>query len=858
MVADLDLIHRFNCEIAPRNGRDFMQQLHKFLTELCQAGLMLAGEPHRSSSTSLRVRYCKRGNHSQPRFNLDLQHPQLETACQLPAGQILVTPAQGLPAPLQLNTISTLIATPLVITPEGKPGLLLLLTPETITPQLQQRLENILPTVASRLACELHRQHLEHSIDDQQQQATALLDCLPSAFVLKDGENNWIRINQAASKLWDIPQLEFNHTPESLVAARYPHTAELLQQCHFSDEIAWRSNRLSVSTEYHQSDSRLHTFEVLKQPLFTPQGRRHRLMVLANDVSTQLDTQNELRLSASVFENSSQGILITDNMGRIERINNSAERILGADEAQLHNRAATSLLSRRQSSDAISQITPALNHSGEWQGELWMRHSDGNEFPVWMSISSVRDSQGNSQHFIGQFHDTSEEKSTEDYLYRLSHFDTLTGLPNRTSLQLHLEQLIEQQQIFAVLHLDINRLKLVNDSLGHHVGDLLLKQVSAMLTNTARHANYIAHLTGDEFMIVLTPSEIFGEGLAALVQDTLGHIMDRFYAPFHIGPHSINTSASVGIAQFPENGSQPERLLRAADTAVSHAKYNNQRFTYYDASMNIQLLRRLKLEHQLAGALEREEFELYYQPQYDTLNNKVIGCEALIRWHSPELGMVSPADFIPLAEETGLIVPIGAWVLRQACQDMADLIGSGFRLEHMAVNLSAAQFLSADLVHTVSDQLELSGLEPARLQLEITESIIIEDLHNTLKTLQQLRDLGTTLALDDFGTGYSSLSYLKQLPIDKLKIDRSFIEHIESDSADAAIARAIIDMAEALQLEVIAEGVESAGQIDGLQKINCCEIQGFFFARPMPMEKLIDFLHDQGCNRYQRIPLTSL
>jgi len=418
--------------------------------------------------------------------------------------------------------------------------------------------------------------------------------------------------------------------------------------------------------------------------------------------------------------------------------------------------------------------------------------------------------------------------------------------------------LIDKKMVFAVLHLDINRLKLVNDSLGHHIGDLLLKQVAGMLSDTARHADYIAHLTGDEFMIVVTPNEIFGEGLSGIVQDTLQHVLDRFYAPFNIGPHSINTTASIGIAQYPENGSQPERLLRAADTAVSHAKYGNQRFTYYDASMNVQLLHRLKLEHQLAGALEREEFELYYQPQYDTVQEKVIGCEALLRWHSPEMGMVSPAEFIPVAEETGLIVPIGSWVLRQACQDMADLLGSGFQLEHMAVNLSAAQFLSSDLVPTVDDILALTGLEPSRLQLEITESIVIDDLRNTLEILNQLRELGTTLALDDFGTGYSSLSYLKQLPIDKLKIDRSFIEHIEEDLSDAAIAEAIINMAEALKLEVIAEGVESAGQISGLQQIKCTEIQGFYFARPMPMERLISFLHDKGCNRFQRIPTAAL
>ncbi len=849
-------------EVSPLTGTAFMQRLLSFINDNCDAQLTLIGEPLQADTwPTLQINYARHQQQTLPAFALDLKDSLLASAWQHESDSLnwlTNLSTDQLPAALQRYSLHSFLTINLHPVADQPSGLLILSFEQSPSADQIEALELLLPIISSRLAAELGRISAENRLQDHLIQTNLLIDSLPNAIVFKDGSGNWLRINQAASELWNIDQKDFDHVPEPMIAARYPHTAELLEQCHFSDEITWRQGELSSSTEYHQGPSKLHTYEVLKQPIYGPGGQRHRMMVVANDITVQLETQNELRLSASVFENSVQGIVITDDKGRIERLNGAAGKMIGRQPTQMLSRSSVALLSHKQASDAINQIAPALNSQGGWQGELWLRHSDGHEFPVWMGISALRDNQGNIRHYIGQFHDTTDEKSTEDYIYRLSHFDTLTGLPNRNSLLQHLERLAEKQQTFAVLHLDINRLKLINDSLGHHIGDLLLKQVAAMLTDTARHANYIAHLTGDEFVIVLTPNEIFGEGLAGVVQDTLEHVQDRFYAPFNIGPHSINTSASIGIAQYPDNGSQAERLLRAADTAVSHAKQGNQSFAYYDASMNVQLLHRLKLEHQLAGALERNEFEVYYQPQYDTINKRIIGCEALLRWHNPEMGMVSPSEFIPVAEETGLIVPIGSWVLRQACQDMADLIGSGFRLKHMAVNLSAAQFLSSDLVPMVADILELTGLKASSLQLEITESIVIDDLRNTLIILQQLRELGTTLALDDFGTGYSSLSYLKQLPIDKLKIDRSFIENIEDDLADAAIAEAIINMAAALKLDVIAEGVETAEQIDGLQQINCNEIQGFYFAHPMPMEALIDFLHKHGCNRFQRIPMAAL
>jgi len=855
----LAIIAAFTRELTAARGEAFVHQLLAFLAEHTGAEQVLVGEPHRKRSECLRLRYNLCHGQLQPTCDLTLTDTPLASALMLPAGQLQTTEGQ-LPCSDSESPAcsdSLLLATPLHLT-DAPPGLLAMSFAQPLSDALRNALDSLIPLLSGRLTAELDQLRSARQLEDEKQQTGLLLDSLPNAVVVKDGDNNWISINQAASQLWDIPRQDFNHMPEAMVATHYPHTARLLEQCSFSDEIAWRNRNISASTEYHRSSERLHTFEVLKQPVYTPGGKRHRLLVVCNDISTELDLKNELRLSASVFESSVQGIVICDARGRIERMNAAANRMLGVDAGTLHKRSSVALLSRTQCQDALNQVAPALRSEGSWQGELWMHHSDGHDFPVWMGISAVRDSQGNVHHFIGQFHDTTDEKTTEDYIYRLSHFDTLTGLPNRVSLLEHLATLMEAEQPFAVLHLDINRLKLVNDSLGHHIGDQLLKQVSAMLSDTARHANYIAHLTGDEFMIVVTPNEIYGNGLNGIVQETLTRVLDRFYAPFNIGPHSINTSASIGIAQFPANGRQPERLLRAADTAVSHAKENNQRFTYYDASMNVQLLHRLRLEHQLSGALERNELQLYYQPQYDTVEKRVTGCEALLRWHSPEMGLVSPGEFIPVAEETGLIVPIGNWVLRQACEDMVRLRRSGFQLGHMAVNLSAAQFLSSGLVPEVARILLNSGLPPAFLQLEITESIIIDDLRNTLEVLRELRDQGVTVALDDFGTGYSSLSYLKQLPIDKLKIDRSFIEHIQEDLSDAAIAEAIITMAEALKLEVIAEGVESSSQIDCLRQIGCSEIQGFHFAQPMPMNELIAFLNSQGNNRYQRIPMMSV
>lgn len=551
-------------------------------------------------------------------------------------------------------------------------------------------------------------------------------------------------------------------------------------------------------------------------------------------------------LTHSIFENSIQGIVVADSRGIINQLNKTAEVLLKGQSQQLVGRNSKLLLSSSNPPNTTRKIDTALRNSGRWQGELWITDADKNAVPIWMDISALPTDDNRSTQYVGQFYDRSQEKNTADHIFRLNHFNRLTGLPNRQSIQQYLDQLCASadKRPFAVLHLDINRLKLVNDSLGHQVGDMLLTQVADLFELCKPKRGYLAHLTGDEFIMVI-PSSPPEPNLGTTVKQILQLIEQCCKEPFSVGSHSINTTVSIGVAYYPQNGENTTQLLRAVDTAVSHAKQTNRRYAYYANSMNAHLLRRLQLEHLLATALERDEFELYYQPQVNSQQNRTIGFEALIRWHSPILGTVSPEDFIPIAEETGLICPIGAWVLKQACQDMADLLQQGYPLEHVAINLSAAQFLSSDLLPVIKEALRSSGLPAEKLQLEVTESIIIDDLRNTMDTLSQLQQLGATIALDDFGTGYSSLSYLKQLPLNKLKIDRSFIQNIDTDPADAAITRAIIDMAQAINLKVIAEGVEKHTQIEQLQQINCHEIQGFYYAKPMPMAALLNYIQQQ-------------
>jgi diguanylate cyclase (GGDEF)-like protein/PAS domain S-box-containing protein len=561
------------------------------------------------------------------------------------------------------------------------------------------------------------------------------------------------------------------------------------------------------------------------------------------DNTRQRHAEEELRLAAKVFESSGEAIMITDAAGCMISVNNAFSRVTGYAAADAVGRNASMLASGRHSREFFSEMWRSMLETGYWQGELWNRRRDGEIYPEWLGISSVRDEEGKITHFVGIFSDISERKAAEAKIAFLAHHDPLTGLPNRLLLKDRMQQAIVHGERngnkVALLFVDLDRFKAVNDSFGHPVGDALLRDAAQRLLACVRDSDTVSRHGGDEFLVVLTDlhsSEVPAQ-IAAKIMAVLGQ-------PFHLEDHEAKISASVGIAVYPEDGAGFDELLKKADTAMYHAKEAGRNaFRFYTQRMNADVQERLDLHSRLRHALEREEFVLYYQPLVDLKSSRIVGGEALLRWQSPEHGLIEPERFIAAAEHSGLIVPLGEWVLQEACRELAHWHAQGHPQLSMAVNISAIQFRRGDVEDTVLRALAASGAKPAALELELTESILIDGAEQVLATIRRLQELGVRLAIDDFGTGYSSLAYLKRFAVDKLKIDQSFVRDIVTDQDDAAIVRAVIQMAGSLDLKVVAEGVETEAVAAELRAMDCDLVQGYHFGRPMPaaeFRRLID------------------
>ncbi|MCK5640724.1 MAG: EAL domain-containing protein, partial [Gammaproteobacteria bacterium] len=549
--------------------------------------------------------------------------------------------------------------------------------------------------------------------------------------------------------------------------------------------------------------------------------------------------ETDLRLAAKVFENSVEGITITDARGGILKINQAFTEITGYSEAEVLGLRPNILQSGRHDTAFYNDMWDSIINQGYWQGEIWNRRKNGEIYPEWLTISEVRDEHNEVTQYIGAFTDLSRIKRAEERVQHLSLYDGLTGLPNRSMFRQcfsqHQGRSEENNTRIALLYLDLDRFMRLNDSLGMAMGDQALKVVGHRLSTTLSDVHTVARLSGDEFAVVIPELKSIDD-VSARVQQ----IVNIFSEPFIIGSHEIFLNATVGTAVYPDNSSDYDELLKQADIAMHQARANGVQYQLYQPHMNVGSLEVLDTENALRRALERDEFELYYQPQIDFSHGGIFGAEVLLRWRRPGVGLVSPAEFIPLLEETGLIVPVGEWVLQRACKDMqrweAEMKTVDLRI---SVNLSPRQFRHKNLVEMVQVVLKETGLESSRLELEITESSVMDNPEAALLILQQLNSMGVRLAIDDFGTGYSSLSYLKRFPLDVLKIDQSFVADIPANEDDMAIVEAIIAMAHRLKLKVVAEGIENDAQLEFLRSNGCDHGQGYLFARPGPIENML-------------------
>ncbi|MEK7360396.1 MAG: EAL domain-containing protein [Planctomycetota bacterium] len=556
--------------------------------------------------------------------------------------------------------------------------------------------------------------------------------------------------------------------------------------------------------------------------------------------------QQQLRLQGTAMASVANAVFITDSDGNIDWVNDAFTKLSGYTLAEVCGKTPRVFKSGKHEADYYRKVWREVLAGNVWRGEVINRHKDGRLYTVNQTITPLLDTQGKVSHFVAIHEDVTAQKEAESRIRHMAHFDALTNLPNRTlfidRLQQELVRAYRSKRLVAVLFLDLDRFKIINDTMGHAFGDTLLKALAERLKNCIRESDTVSRRGGDEFTFTITDLSD-PQDVAPLAQK----IIEAVSPPFQIENHEINVTCSVGIAVYPFDASNAEDLIKKADIAMYHAKEQGRNnFKFYREEINANSMEKMKLGNSLQRALNNGELLLYYQPQIDLHTGKIIGMEALARWQHPDLGMISPSKFIPIAEEFGLISMIGEWVLTTACAQTRRWQNAGFSTLRVTVNLSARQFEQKDFCKTVFTALEKTRLDPHYLELEIAEGNILQNIEAVIAVLEELRALGIQLSIDDFGTKYSSLSYLRKIHFNTLKIDRSFLENITTNPDDAAIISAIITIAERLKINVVAEGVENNDQVSLLHELRCDKIQGFVHSPPLSVNDMEKYLL-KGC-----------
>jgi len=680
-------------------------------------------------------------------------------------------------------------------------------------------------TVPYRIQYILRANHAFLDLSLSESKTRALLSAIPD-IIMRVQSNGKVLDMQVGSYVYDMGEWvthedgdAFGYLPQGI----YQSVKSVIHAVFAKNEMQL------VEFKWSQDSSRERYWEAR----ILPRNPDEVLMVV-REITNRKKQDKQLRLWAKVFEGSNEAIMITDADLHIVSVNRAYENIMGFTEAEVIGIDTIAEGARLHTHSFFRNLVSVLKEQGHWQGELFNQRKNGEVFPSWYSISLVPNAQGKPENYIAIFNDITEHKNSRAQIEFLAHHDNLTGLPNRVLLNDRLEMAINaakrQDEKVGVLFLDLDRFKNVNDSLGHTIGDQLLKETAKRLGSTIRTGDTVSRLGGDEF-VVLFP-KIKDEGTLA---DLTIKLRDILQQPYSVSGISLHITPSIGIAIFPDDGDNVNSLIKNADAAMYLAKEKGRNnYQFYTPLLNSRTLDRLKLESDLRLALDHGGFELHYQPQVFASTEKLWGAEALVRWQHPERGLVSPADFIPLAEETGLIIPLGDWVLAQAARQVTAWRKQGLSNLVIAVNISAVQFRKDDFVDRIKTILKEEGAVAHSIELELTESILMHDMESSIQTLNDLRELGFRIAIDDFGTGFSSLNYLRRLPINVLKIDQSFIREMLVEQASLAIVESIISLAHSLGKETIAEGVETKAELDVLTERGCRLMQGYHFAKPLP------------------------
>ncbi len=689
----------------------------------------------------------------------------------------------------------------------------------------------------------------EQALKEERQFLNTILESISDGIVVCDKDGHLTLFNPAARTFLGSSEL---HIPVNECAVQYGlHSADGTHLLARDESPLYRTLQDGKVREQEvfvspPNGGTERTLLANGETLANKEGERIGAVVTLHDITSQKALEQELRLSAMVFE-AHDAMIITDDQGRIQRVNRRFVEMTGYSPEDVFGKTPSILKSGRHDDRFYRNLWKQLTDSGSWQGEIWNQRRNGEVYPQWTSISLIRDDKGTIIHFLSSMVDVSKQRRTEAEVEFLAYHDSLTGLPNRVLLFDRLNQALARSSrsgsIGASVFMDLDRFKNINDSLGHLVGDGMLKEFARRLKKLVRKDDTLARLGGDEFMMVLNE---LGPDQESATNKVLS-IAEKFKAslaePYHIREYELHTTSSIGVTLFSGDGETAEDIIRRADTAMYKAKEEGRNaIRFYLPEMQAQVRDRLAMENDMRIAMERDQFKLFFQPQIDIQTGELIGAEALLRWRHPERGYILPDHFIPIAEDTGLIVSLGEYVLREVCCRNRIWHDAGLPKIPIAVNVSPVQFRRTDFLNQVNSILSDTQLSPHYLELEMTETAFMQNIVEVKDTLTQLKAQGVNIAIDDFGTGYSSLSYLNQMAIDKLKIDQSFIQNVSTDQNNATITKTIISMAQYLNLKTIGEGVETLDQFKFLQNSGCDEVQGFLFHEPVPMEIFSDML----------------
>ncbi len=669
----------------------------------------------------------------------------------------------------------------------------------------------------------------------------AVTDAMPDVFMVLDEQGTYLKVS--------TPQHELLAAEQSkLLNRRLQDVLSKEQADRFLEFIARTLDTdQPLSIEYSmQTLAGIRTFEARARRLEVMVGGRRAVVLLARDISDRVALELDQRIAAIAFE-SQQGMLVTDAQTRIIKANRAFSAITGYSEAEVLGQPTRILGSGHQGAEFYRQMWKALYETGGWQGEIWNRRKSGEAFPEWLTISAVHDAKGRLTNYVASLTDISERKDAEEKIQHLAFYDPLTNLPNRRLMRQRLEQALvvcrREQHYAALIFLDLDDFKNVNDLYGHQIGDGMLCQVAERLRHALRERDTVARFGGDEFVVLLEGLEVNATEAATQVEHIGRKLLQTLREPYLIKDQVFSSSASLGIVLFNDEQHTADELMQYADLSMYSAKAaGKDMLSFYDPQMQAVVSMRIELEEDIRRGLAQEEFVLYLQPQADASGN-FEGAEALVRWQHPSRGLLAPGVFIDIAERSGLIESLDLAILRQGCELLARWAQQPQTATlSLAVNISARLLYRDDFVCQVREILQQTGASALQLKLEITESLLLTDVDKAVSRMQLLREMGVRFAIDDFGTGYSSMAYLQRLPLDQLKIDQSFVRGLPDDKGNIAIVRAILSMAEGLELEVIAEGVEHPAQQDILRLHGCRHFQGYLFGKPMSVDAFLELL----------------